>query len=174
MRLQSKKRHYPEGNLDPTSRVAPREPRTPLQRDTGEARNQFVLFAQVLMIYLEHIDPAMHAHAKTVIRQCLAGNHSREPQLDYVIHTLKARLRATVGAYYWTRAEIYLKHLQQKCRDSNSTLDMSPDAAGLLLTSLSLSPPKIAKRGAAATAASPQSVNNSRNSNVKVKTSTNK
>jgi hypothetical protein len=147
----STKHRNPEGRLHQASMDARRDQRKLEEHVATEEKNQFLLFTQVLMMYLEHIDPAMHAHAKIVLRKFIDSSHPiKEPQVDFVLHTIKSQLRATVGAYYWTRAEIYLKRLQQKCRDEHSALDIPWDSAGLVLTSLSLFP-QIPRKGATAT-----------------------
>lgn len=89
--------------------------RAKLEREAKQRKEKFLMFTRVLMKYLEQKDPAMHARAKSVIRECAEKNKAKEAGYESVTASMQARLRSTVGEPYWKRAETYLNHfLKQK------------------------------------------------------------
>jgi hypothetical protein len=57
----------------------------------------------------------MHKKARAEIKQCYDRNKAGDPMFKSLTHSMKARLRATVGDVYWKKAHGYLNHfLRQK------------------------------------------------------------
>jgi hypothetical protein len=82
-------------------------------------KEQFLMFARVLMIYLEHKDPAMHLQAKAITKDCAERNKRQEKGYESVTTSMRQRLHQVVGEAYWKRAESYLAHfLKQKAKET--------------------------------------------------------
>jgi hypothetical protein len=70
--------------------------------------------------YLEVRDAEMHARAKQVIKECYERNKAGDAAYKSLTHSMKSKLRATVGETYWKKAHDYLdyffkqKQLQQQ------------------------------------------------------------
>ena len=89
--------------------------RADMEREVRRQKEKFLMFTRVLIKYLEQKDPAMHAKAKHIIKDCAERNKRQEPGYESVTASMKTRLKQLVGDNYWKRAEVYLKHfLEQK------------------------------------------------------------
>jgi hypothetical protein len=87
------------------------------------------MFTRVLMKYLEQKDPAMHAKAKLIIKDCAERNKRQERGYESVTASMRERLKELVGEQYWKRAESYLKHFLEQ-RKPGSTSGSSGGGGG--------------------------------------------
>eukprot|EP00532_Pseudo-nitzschia_australis_P009247 CAMPEP_0168165526 /NCGR_PEP_ID=MMETSP0139_2-20121125/1535_1 /TAXON_ID=44445 /ORGANISM="Pseudo-nitzschia australis, Strain 10249 10 AB" /LENGTH=186 /DNA_ID=CAMNT_0008082651 /DNA_START=151 /DNA_END=711 /DNA_ORIENTATION=- len=78
-------------------------------------KQRFLVFARVLMLYLEKNDKDMHADAKLIIKDCAERHNRQEPEYESVTQSMKRRLKELVGDHYWKKAIDYLiQFIEQK------------------------------------------------------------
>jgi len=82
----------------------------PVSDQEKKEKEKFLMFTRVLMKYLEQRDTAMHTRAKAEIKDCYEKNKNGDPAYTSLTHSMKARLKVTVGDEYWKKAHNYLEH----------------------------------------------------------------
>jgi len=66
----------------------------------------------------------MHTKAKAVIKECYERNLARDPNYPSLVHSMKTRLRETVGEQYWKKAEDYLNYFLRSKREENVRFEL--------------------------------------------------
>lgn len=92
---------------DESSSSTPQDATRQLQEQVKKAKERFLLFTRVLVKYLEHKDPPLHARVKEIVTDCSERHERGEyKSLTSVLHK---RLKEVVSDAYWKRAEVYMK-----------------------------------------------------------------
>mmetsp|Transcript_28648 Transcript_28648/g.42404 ORF Transcript_28648/g.42404 Transcript_28648/m.42404 type:complete len:148 (+) Transcript_28648:206-649(+) len=68
-------------------------------------RMNLFVFVQILLKYLEKVDPKLSLCAKTALQECHRKNKDGDPAYKSLATAIQLRLRQTVGELHWTRAE---------------------------------------------------------------------
>jgi len=118
--LLERDQQWAKANEQEAFKRPPMKQDPPMDSLSQERKERFLMFARVLMKYLEQKDPAVHLKAKAIIRECGEKNKKKVPGYEVVAISMQKRLRDTVGEAYWNRAEAYLNHfLKQKEKKGN-------------------------------------------------------
>jgi len=89
-------------------------------------KENLLMFLKVLLRYLEHKDPQMHARALGLLRECVrhqrggggaAVNPLSSKATEGSTRTMARKLRALVGEQYWNKANDYARHFLERRRN---------------------------------------------------------
>lgn len=120
--------HSPAANNKATPRPTPMQqvPASASMRDRA-TRKGFVVFTQLLIQYLQHVDPTMRLKASAVIRKCAEMKANKAPGYESINQKMQHELRVTVGATHWSKAvELYKRYVKQKQGSSSSAPLQAP------------------------------------------------
>ena len=98
------------------NRISPETKSTSVNRkEEMRQKEQFLVFAKVLLRYLEQKNKKMYFEAKAVIQKCVARNKRQEPGYESVTIAMKSRLKPLVGDHYWARAKAhFFQHMKNQ------------------------------------------------------------
>jgi len=88
---------------------------SPINRQEEMRRKEkFLMFAKVLLKYIEHKNKQMHTEAKAIIKECVARNQQQESGYESVTAAMQSQLKELVGDHYWARASAhYYEHVRR-------------------------------------------------------------
>jgi len=88
-------------------------------------KERFIIFARILLKYLEGHDQQVAARVKNVINDCVARNKRRERGYESVTSSMRDRLKKIVNETYWKRAEVYTeRYYKQKLKQEHQKDNM--------------------------------------------------
>lgn len=85
-------------------------------------REKFLVFARILLKYLDRKDAALHGNVKHIIKDCTVKHLAKVHGYESVTLAMQQRIRHVVGDCYWKRAEAFLEHYLKEKAKSGSKL----------------------------------------------------
>jgi hypothetical protein len=96
-----------------------------VKTDADRRKEQFLMFTRVLMKYLEQKDPAMHQHARAIIKSCAEKHKQKQQGYESLTSSMHVNLKKAVGETYWKKAEALLIHFLRN-RKAQQEKDKAP------------------------------------------------
>jgi len=112
----------------------------PVKSDSDRRKEQFLMFTRVLMKYLEQKDPAMHQHARAIIKSCAEKHKNKQPGYESLTSSMHVNLKKAVGEAYWKKAEALLIHF---LRNRKAQQQAEAGKTPVLTTNPMMAPPPV-------------------------------